>query len=204
MLLRTHPADTTWKEDFLSLAKPPEVICINACSFGYGDDEITEGLEDQIMLANLMKYSDVVIQSRGSLALDAIAFDKPVISLAFDGDLNKKPADSFLQEYKVDHYKPLVMAQGTWMVGSYEELDRAISQYLEDPTIHSKGRKIIHREQIGLLDGKSSKRLVDYIVESAKKAREGTLPEGDWDYEGLGDITWASRQIFNVEDYVQK
>ena len=203
LLLRTHPQDVNWERDFLSLARPPWVVCLNACSFGSrAADSLSRGGDDLVFLANLMKHSDVVIQSRGSLALDAIAFDTPVISLAFDGDLVRPPSDSFLLEYGFEHYTPLIAAQGTWMVGSYEALDQAIREYLRDPTIHSEGRRVIRDEHIEPLDGQASRRLVDYLVESARKARAGTLPEGDWDYTGLGDVTWSSRQTCDVRDYV--
>lgn len=205
LLLRTHPQDVNWERDFLSLAKPPWVLCLSASSFGNQKaDSLLRSHDDQVMLANLMKHSDIVIQSRGSMALDAIAFDTPVISLAFDGDLVRPPNDSYLLEYAYEHYKPLVAARGTWMVGSYAELDRAIQGYLSDPTIHAEGRKIIREEHIEPLDGRASQRLVDYLVESARKAREGTLPAGDWGHIGLGDVTWASHQICNVQDYMQK
>jgi len=203
LLLRTHPQDVNWERDFLYLARPPWVVCLSACSFGSrATNSISHGGDDLILLANLMKHSDVVIQSRGSLALDAIAFDTPVISLAFDGDLVRAPNDSFLLEYGFEHYKPLVAAQGTWMVGSYRALDQAIREYLRDPAIHSEGRRVIRDEHIEPLDGEASRRLVDYLVESATKARAGTLPEGDWDYTGLGDVTWSSRQTCDIRDYV--
>ena len=205
LLLRTHPQDVNWKRDFLILAKSPWVVCKSSNAFGSRRaNSMTHGNDDQIMLANLMKHSDVVIQSRGSLALDAIAFDTPVISLCFDGNLKRSPNDSFLQEYGFEHYKPLVTAQGTWMVGSYNALDQAIHDYLQDPTIHSEGRKIIRNEHIEPLDGKASWRLVDYLVESAKKIREDILPEGDWNLTGLGDLSWSSRQTCDVKDYVQE
>jgi hypothetical protein len=205
LLLRTHPQDVNWERDFLSLEKPPWVRCFSAASFGNRKtDSLSIGQDDQVILANLMKYSDLVIQSRGSMALDAIAFNTPVISLAFDGDMPRSPNDSFLMEYEYEHYKPLVKARGTWLVGSYQELDRAISGYLSDPSIHNEGRKIIREEHIEPLDGKASQRLVDYLVESAGRARAGSLPAGDWGHTGLGDVTWASRQICNVQDYVQK
>jgi len=205
LLLRTHPQDVNWERDFLSLAKPPWVLCLSAASFGSRpSDGLLTAEYDRGILANLMKHSDIVIQSRGSLALDAIAFDTPVISLAFDGELPRPPNDSFLLEYAFEHYKPLVAAQGTWMVGSYEELDRAIRGYLSDPSIHSEGRKVIRDEHVEPLDGKASQRLIDYLVNSAKKAREGTIPDGDWNYTGLGDVKWASHQTCRVEDYVHK
>ncbi len=203
LLIRTHPQDKDWKRDFLSLSSPPQVICHMACSFGTrAEDNLSYCDDDMIMLANMMKHSDVVIQSRGSLALDSIAFDTPVISLAFDGDLERKPEDSFLHEYEFEHYKPLITAQGTWMVGSYDKLDQAILEYLKEPAIHGKGRRIIREEHIEPLDGKASKRLIDCIVDSAKMAREKKLPEGDWDHTGLGNLRWSARQIYNIHDYV--
>jgi hypothetical protein len=205
LLIRTHPQDANWQRDFLALAKPPHVICMNACGFGeQSADPLVHGRDDLVFLANLMRHSDVVIQSRGSLALDAIAQDTPVISLAFDGDLAREPADSFLMEYAYEHFKPLVTAQGTWMAGSYAALDQAIRDYLRDPSIHLEGRARIRDEHIGPLDGDASRRLVDHLVASARKARDGSIPPGDWGYTGLGDVDWSSRQTCSVEDYVQR
>lgn len=205
LLLRTHPQDVNWERDFLTLEKQPWVICKDANSFGNrSSDDMTEGNVDQRILANLMKHSDVVIQSRGSLALDSIAFDTPVISLAFDGDLRRSPNDSYLWEYNYEHYKPIIAAQGTWVVGSYNALDHAIKSYLKDPSIHAEGREIIRDKQLAPLDGKAAQRFVDYLVESAQWARQGTFPDGDWKHTGLDDTTWASRQNCDVQDYVDE
>jgi len=203
LFIRTHPQDENWRRDFKSLERPPWVICHSACSFGSrGDDNLTHAEDDMIGLANLMKHSDVVMQSRGSLALDAIAFDTPVISLAFDGDLERSAADSFLREYEYEHYKPLVSAEGTWMVGSFDALDRAVQTYLDDPSVHAEGRRRIREDHLDPLDGRASARLVDWMVESAELARSGALPEGDWDYSGLGDTGWAARQECDVAGFV--
>ena len=203
LLIRSHPQDRTWRQDFDVLTDPPNVICFNACGFGdRAEDDLESGRDDQVFLANLMRHSDVVVQSRGSLALDAAAFDVPVISLAFDGDLDRSGGDCFIEEYAFEHYKPIVSSEGTWMVGSYDALDRAISGYLADPSIHAAGRATIRRDHVEPLDGGASKRLVDCIVESAQRARDGSLPPGDWDYPGLGDVTWASRQVCDVHSFV--
>ncbi len=197
LLLRAHPQDEDWKRDFGVLSAPPGVVCIKASSFVQD-----EGAKDQAFIANLMCHSDVVIQSRGSLALDAIAFDKPVISLAFDGDLNRSPQDSFLREYEYEHYKPIVRANGTWMVGSYQALDEAIRTYLAEPKKHAEGRQRILFEQIEPLDGKAGNRLVETLVSWVKQACSEGLPSGDWCYRGLGDIAWSERQTCRVQDYV--
>jgi hypothetical protein len=201
LLIRNHPQDQDWQTNFLPLAKQPHVVVVNAFPAEMGID--AKGYRDQVILANLMAHSDIVIQSRGSIALDAIAFDTPVISLAFDGDLVRQPNDSFLLEYEYEHYKPLVTAEGAWMVGDYLELDNAIQSYLADPTIDAEGRQKILEEQIAPLDGKVSQRLVAALVEAAQKARGNKLPQGNWRYSGLGDTTWANRQICNAAQFVR-
>ena len=202
LLIRPHPQDKLWQEHFLPLTRLPWVICMQSYPLETGAS--MQALKDQIILANLMMHSDVVIQSRGSIALDAVAFDTPVISLAFDGDLVRKPNDSFLLEYSYHHYRPIVNSEGTWMVGSYEALDNAIKSYLADPGLHSEGRKKIRDDHIEPLDGNSSRRLVNYLITMAEKARDGTLPKGDWNYSGLGNTKWASQQTCDVEGYVRR
>lgn len=196
LLIRTHPQDKNAERDFISLAEAPYIVSVTASGFGMrAGESAADGYEDVRLLANLMKHSDIVIQSRGSLALDAIAFDTPVISLAFDGDLKPLPEDSFYNEYLFEHYRPLVDAKGTWMVHSFQELDEAIRGYLADPSRHDEGRARIKKEHIEPFDGQASRRLVDYLVESAEKARAGQLPPADWEREGFGDLTWSAREF---------
>ncbi len=203
LVIRAHPQDRHWRRDFLSLAHPPHVLCHRACAFGGGERrELEAARQDRRLLANLMKHSAVVIQSRGSLALDAIAFDTCVISLAFDGDLQRPARDGFLQEYLYEHYKPLLRARGTWMAHSYAELETALRSYLADPTIHAPGRRRIRREQLEPLDGKAGRRLVECLVDWAGRARQGRLPAGDWRYRGLGRVPWGRDQALELPDYL--
>ncbi len=203
LVIRTHPQDQDWRRDFLSLAHPPQVLCHRASGFGSGGREDLEAARrDSCLLANLMKHSAVVIQSRGSLALDAIAFDTCVISLAFDGDLQRPARDSFQQEYLYEHYKPLVAARGTWMAHSYPELERALAAYLADPGIHAPGRRLIRQEQLEPLDGGAGRRVVECLLDWAGQARQGTLPPGDWDYWSLGQVPWGRDQALELEAYL--
>ncbi len=205
LLIRAHPQDKDWERDFNSLNCPPTVRCIKAAGFvSMAGRSAEDASADLVQLANLMRHSDVVIQSRGSLALDAIAFDTPVISLAFDGDLDRLPQDSFLHEYEYDHYAPIVKAEGTWMVGSYDALDRAIKNYLSDPGKHSEGRTRIRAEQIEPFDGSAGRRLVDSLVDWAKLPKQELLADADWDYAGLGDTHWARKQTCDVSSFITR
>jgi len=203
LIIRTHPQDVDWQTDFGILSAPPKVICLNACSFGYQyTDKLDGGNADRIFLCNLMKHSNVVIQSRSSLALDAIAFDRPVISIGFDGDLKRQQSDSFIWEYVYEHFKPIVKARASALVGSYSSLTEYINLYLEDPTIHHEGRQQVREQMIEPFDGCSCKRLVSFISTCADQAVDGGFSEANWNYTGLGDISWHKRQGCSVEEYV--
>lgn len=204
LFIRTHPQDKDWIRDFKSLEHKHLVVCKEAYSFsGRSIDEFSQGREDQVFLANLMKHSNVVIQSRGSLALDAAAFDTPVISLAFDGDLDRKESDSFLLEYNHAHYMPIVITNGTWMTHSYDNLGLAIQTYLNNPELHSKGRQLIRENQIEPFDGKTAKRVIDVIVNSAINLKRGDQDDGDWKHKGLGNTEWSLSLERDARDYLR-
>jgi CDP-glycerol glycerophosphotransferase (TagB/SpsB family) len=151
-----------------------------------------------------MKHADVVVQSRGSLALDAIAFDTPVVSIGYDGGLPRGEEDSFLLENLYEHYLPLVKARGIWLVGSHETLAQAIDTYLKDPSTHADGRAQIRRDHLEPLDGGASRRLIDCLATTATHARARTLAPGDWHLMGLGDLTWSSRQGCNLDEFLSR
>ncbi|WP_419663645.1 CDP-glycerol glycerophosphotransferase family protein [Desulfosarcina variabilis] len=166
--IRPHPQDKEWRVKFSSILHSKHVVTIKSHRFTESDSTQT-GHEDQVLFANLLYHSDLVIQTRGSMALDAFAYDKPVISLAFDGDKNKYYEDSIAREYEYEHYQPLVMQNSTWLVSSMAELSEAIKSYLADPHLHASGREKIRTSHIAPLDGNSGKRIVKFIIDSGSE-----------------------------------
>jgi hypothetical protein len=201
--IRGHPQDDKFDKDFYIHHKPPQIICKKGFSFGdTGSESFNEGDEDQKELMGLMKYSDIVLQGRGSICLDAVAFDTPVISIGFDGDLKKTLNDSFLREYEFEHYKPIVKSKGTWLVGSYKSLREAIIGYLSNPKRHSKGRRIIKAEQIEPLDGESSKRTID-CIESLLTNKTFNQNDSSYNYSRIGKIGNWQEDTMDIREYVK-
>lgn len=186
LFIRTHPQDVAWQEDFHPLHDPPHVIVARASGFGYiPGDTVSDPWQDMRFLTNLMKHADVVINTGGTVSLDAIAFDTPVICLGFDGDRTPPKTDRIILRYEWEHLSPLVKAQGVWLVQSYAELDRAINAYLRDPTLHSRGRKIVRREHLEPFDGRASERLVSLMVRFAEGKLTPVESRGHWDHKGI-------------------
>lgn len=186
LFIRTHPQDVTWQEDFYPLHDPPQVIVARASGFGYyPGDTVSDPWQDMRFLANLMKHAVVVINTGGSISLDAIAFDTPVICLGFDGDRKPSDTDRTILRYEWEHLRPLVEEQGVWLVRSYDELDQAISAYLRNPILHSEGRKIVRREHLEPFDGRASERLVSLIGRFANRELTPAESGGHWSHKGI-------------------
>ena len=107
---------------------------------------------DEADLDNLrysLKYTDVNINFRSSLSLEAAIYDQPVINVALE---------SYANRYHVDWYIPIIQSGGVRLVTSNDELKNAINQYLKNPTLNSEGRKKIFNEYVGFSDGLSYER----------------------------------------------
>jgi hypothetical protein len=155
LILRPHPVDSHWKERFAHLHNPPNCLVFPA----------EAGRLD--FLANLLKHSAVVLASTGSILLDAVSVDTCAIGLSFDGDLQVDYLNSIARSYEQDHYVPVVASGGIRLAKSFEELFSLIERYLSDSGVDAEGRIRLRAEQLEPLDGKSSQRLADLIVESA-------------------------------------
>ena len=174
------------KRDFQHLHDPPRVIVSKANSFGHlSDEEGSNPADDIRFLANLLKHANVVIHSGGSLVLDAVTFNTPVIYIGFDGDLQLPEVDRWIVRYELEHIRPVIDSEGIWLVGNYDELDRAINGYLANPGLHDQGRKRIRGDHLEPLDGRASERLVDIIVRFAEGIVKSVEKDGYREHRGI-------------------
>lgn len=123
------------------------------------------GEETIIHYANLLSNSDVVVNIASSVTLDAVAFDKPVINIAFDGYTQRALPKSTARYFKYEHYSAVVKTGGVKIAENAEELIRYINMYLDNPALDRDKRRKIFEEQCGELDGKSGERIANFILD---------------------------------------
>jgi hypothetical protein len=166
LLIRPHPKDRRWQMRFGRLDNLPNVQVRRSSDFGAHQEHngIQQAITDLQLLVNLMKHADVVLNGPGTLALDAIAFDTPVINVGCDGDRQLPYAQSLLFRYDFDHYAKVIKAGGTRLVKSYEELDETINAYLREPALDAAGRERVRQEQLAPFDGRVGERIVTTIL----------------------------------------
>ena len=116
-------------------------------------------------LVNSLRYADVVINIASSTTIDAVAFDRPVICVAFDGE-SKEPYWNSVARFYTDftHYKLLTKTGGFKLAHSSVELIQYINDYLKNLALDREGRKKIFDDFIFKLDGHSAERLVNAVL----------------------------------------
>jgi len=152
LIVRPHPNDQHWRDRFADLHNPPQVQVQQA---EWGN---LAGLNDTL------QHSAVVIASQGSITLDAIAVDKPVVNIAFDHGVKRSESWEVKRFYEMDHYKDVVRDGAARIVYSMDEMLLAIETYLKNPSIDKPARKKTRDRILEPLDGQSSRRLVEEIA----------------------------------------
>ncbi len=113
-------------------------------------------------LINSLYHADVVLTSGSSFLVDAAAFDKPTVTIAFDGEKTGYWGSVARFYDRFDHIVDLLRLHGVRVAHTEEELKASIREYIEDPRKDAAGRRAIVERFIAPLGG-SSQRLYDIV-----------------------------------------
>lgn len=162
LLVRPHPKDSFDYEehfkdfDLMTIQRPG--------TLAQTKDRWNPNREDMYGLAELMNYSDVVVNVASTITIDAACFDTPVVNIAFDGYSKRDYMNSCRRYYDYDHYRNILKTKGVRVAYSVEELTNLVNLYLKDPELDREGRRKIVDEQCWRLDGKSGERIANCIL----------------------------------------
>jgi len=112
--------------------------------------------QDFESLADAIFYSELVVTYSSTTVIDSAVFNKPIINLNFH------PEDEWF--YQVDHYQPILESGGVKVARNREELINRINSYLKNPLLDEEGRGRIIEDECWKLDGRSGKRVADFIL----------------------------------------
>ena len=174
LLVRLHPKDDPVRYEHLT-DKPRLTLQLPGRN-GTTNDGWNPTNNDMFTLAETLYYSNVVINIASTTTIDAIAFDTPVINVAFDGMCNHPPAKSCRRFYDFDHYKQIVASGGVRIAYTPQKLMHEITRYLEDPTLEHEGRAIIRKQQYGIADGRAGERIAAHILAKLAQTSPRSYP----------------------------
>lgn len=123
---------------------------------------------DMDHLSNLLVGCSICLNSGSTVSIDALIMDKPVILTSFDGDKKLNYWKSARRLIDYTHQKKFVDLGGAESVHSYEDLQKAIIRYLENPSYRQEARNHALRMECHLNDGKSTERAVHAMIELLK------------------------------------
>ncbi len=165
VLVRTHPSNYV---DFKNFTFSDSFILENpGISFdGLGQKKNELDKKSLYHLLDTLQHCDLVINTVSSIVIDACIFDKPVITIGFDGWENSVLYGNSVERYlKDDNMQKLLNNEGSAIVKNEESLIYWINKYLDNPNIHKEGRKKIIEQQCWRLDGKAKHRILDVIID---------------------------------------
>ena len=118
-----------------------------------------------INFINYLYHSDIIICVYSSIALEALALEKPIINVSFDGYKERSEKTSVKRFLKLGHYRNLLESKGISTAHSQKEFFKLINILLDNPEYRMKERKELRDLMCYNLDGNASKRIVKEIME---------------------------------------
>lgn len=113
---------------------------------------------------NSLYYADVVVNVASTIALDAIALDKPVIHFAYDVYKEMEKSHSLKLCYASDYNLEIVNSRATKLAESKEDFKNLLNRYLENPELEGVERQGLRDRFCYKIDGNSGKRFTDVII----------------------------------------
>ena len=152
LLFRPHPRDSEWRERFAA-AFGHEGLYVQAPS--YTDIE---------HLALLLQHGACVVSNAGTILLDSIVNDRPVVCVLYD---EGAPPDESWAAKNVggEHYKKLVESDAFYRARDFGEVTAGIERALAQPGELAAERGRVAREVVGEVDGRAAERVVEAILD---------------------------------------
>jgi CDP-Glycerol:Poly(glycerophosphate) glycerophosphotransferase len=151
LLFRPHPRDREWRERF-GAALSESGAAVQEPSF-----------TDLEMLATLLQHCDVVVTNAGTILLDALANDRPVVCTLWDE--GAPPGDSWaVKNVSGEHYKPLFESNAFYRATEFDELTAGVERALARPDELAGERARVVRLVLGEIDGRAADRVVDAVA----------------------------------------
>lgn len=170
LLIRHHPnhrsigllrkLEEKYKENPLIFFQYPSVAHAATSEVAW---QATKQLEYEFV--NTLLASDVVITMGSTTTLDAVALDRPVINIAFDGYQKVPYLKSIQKLYDFTHYKKIIRTGAFMMARTTQELEDQIDRYIKNPALEAKQRQELVTMACYKLDGAAGKRIAQYLAD---------------------------------------
>lgn len=152
------------QEKYHALESHPSVVF----NWRFNPDPV---LEKRLYL-NMFYYADVIISVFSTTGIEAAIFDKPTITIGFDGFKKRPYHQSITRLEKLSHFKHVLDTGSVTVARSFKELYAQLKEYLAYPEKDAGKRKHLVEKMCYRADGHASERLAEGILKYADKQNE--------------------------------
>ncbi len=153
LLFRPHPRDSRWRERFAA-ALEVEGVAVQEPSF----TDIEE-------LATLLRHVDCVVTNAGTILLDALVNDRPVVCVLYDEGDDGPPGESWAAKSVIgEHYRDVAESGAFRRAESFGDVVDGIEHSLAHPgELHDERRRVVE-VVVGEVDGHAADRVVEAML----------------------------------------
>jgi len=152
LLFRPHPRDKRWRERFASALGRPGAH-VQEASF-----------TDFDVLATILEYASCVVTNAGTILLEALVNDRPVVCVLYDESAPEGESWA-LKNVVGEHYRELAASDAFYRASRFEDVVAGIERALANPGELQVERQRVAREVVGDVDGRAAERVVAAISE---------------------------------------
>ncbi len=151
LLFRPHPRDSEWRTRF-------------AAALDRGDIVVqTPSYTDLELLATLLQHASCVVANAGTILLDSVVNDRPVVCVLYDE--GAPTGESWAAKNAMgEHYRQLMESGAFYRAADFGEVAAGIERALAHPAELAEERRRVAREVVGEVDGRAGARAVDAIA----------------------------------------
>ena len=154
LLFRPHPRDSRWRERFAA-AEGVEGAAVQEPSF-----------TDLETLATLLQHAACVVTNAGTILLDSLVNDRPVVCVLYDEGDDGPPAESWAAKSVIgEHYRDVAESRAFHRAESFDEVVAGVERCLADPGELGEERRRVVAMVVGSIDGRAATRLVDAMLD---------------------------------------
>ena len=168
LLVRVYPKDRTGRFEDLK-SRRPDIVFPEARWIAQW---LTPTESDNQMLTNTLRHVAAGINVASTISLELCMFDKPVINVAYNPPGMASVRVPYARYYEYDHYREVVESGAVDVARTPEAMRVQLREALTNPGGRRlQRRSLMHRMFGDTLDGCSSDRIANVLLDLASTAR---------------------------------
>ena len=135
-------------------------------------ERVSEATEHKRIYFSMLHYTDVVISIFSTTAIEAAIFNKPTLTIGFDGRAKRAPHESITRLEKRSHFRHVLETGAVRVVRSFNDLKAALLERFENPSLGHAERAALVRKMCFKIDGRASERIATAVLSAFEEASE--------------------------------